>query len=186
MTLPFIPPPLPGPVCLLRETRAADAASLARHADDEGVWQNLFDGFPRPYTLSDGQWWCTTGCRLPASGLVWVIDVGGEAIGCIALRPDSGWLRCNAELGYWIGRAFWKRGIASAALGRVTDWAWGALPELTRLYAPIFAWNVGSQAVARRCGYKFEAELRRSAIKDGRVIDRVQYVAHRPEPLLPS
>ena len=28
------------------------------------------------------------------------------------------------------------------------------LPEVTRLYAPIFARNAGSQAVARRCGYQ--------------------------------
>ena len=183
MTVVLPVPTLPGALCTLRALTAADAPAIARHADDEGVWLNLYEGFPRPYTLADAEWWCGTGCRLPEAGHVFAIDVDGEAIGCMAVRPDSGWLRCNAEVGYWIGRAFWKRGIASESLRRVTAWAWEALPELTRLYAPIFSFNVGSQAVARHCGYAFEADMKRSAIKDGRVIDRVQYAAHRPEPL---
>ncbi|WP_372526981.1 GNAT family N-acetyltransferase [Piscinibacter sp.] len=52
-------------------------------------------------------------------------------------------------------------------------------PELTRLYAPIFAWNEASQAVARKCSYAKEADLPASAIKAGQVIDRVQYAAYR-------
>lgn len=183
------PPTLPGPLCRLRPLRGADAPALARHADDEAVWHNLFEGFPRPYTVADAAWWCTTGSRLPASGIVWGIEVdvdvpaaGAEVIGCIGLRPDAGWLRCNAEVGYWIGQAHWRRGIAGEALRRVTEWAWEAQPELTRLYAPIFVWNAGSQAVARRCGYVFEGMLRHSAIKAGRVIDRVQYAAYRAVP----
>ena len=118
-------------------------------------------------------------------GYVWGIAVENQIVGCIAVRPDSGWLRCNAEVGYWIGQDFWRRGITSEALGLVTAWAWANLPEVTRLYAPIFSWNQGSQAVARKCGYFLEADLRHSAIKDGRVIDRVQWASLRPEALLP-
>jgi RimJ/RimL family protein N-acetyltransferase len=105
--------------------------------------------------------------------------VDDQVVGCISLRPDAGWLRCNAEVGYWIGQAYWRRGITSEALALVTAWAWSHRPELMRLYAPIFAWNEGSQVVARKCGYFLEAQLRCSAIKDGRVIDRVQWAALR-------
>ncbi|MBQ1766488.1 MAG: GNAT family N-acetyltransferase, partial [Aquincola sp.] len=65
-------------------------------------------------------------------------------------------------------------------LGLITDWAWQVLPEVTRLFGPIFAWNTGSQAVARKCGYIKEADMPRSAFKDGRVIDRVQFAIYRP------
>ena len=91
----------------------------------------------------------------------------------------AGRMSAKDLVGYWIGQAFWRRGITSEALARVTAWAWANRPELMRLYAPIFAWNEGSQAVARKCGYFLEAQLRCSAIKDGRVIDRVQYAALR-------
>jgi len=47
--------------------------------------------------------------------------------------------------------------------------------------AHIFASNEGSQAVARKCGYVREGAMPRSAIKDGRVIDRVVWATYRTE-----
>ncbi len=172
-------PTLQGDRCRLREFQPSDAASIQRHADDVTVWRNLFDGFPRPYTLEHAKAWCSGGSRSAAMGFVWCIEVEREAIGCIGLRPDAGWLRCNAEVGYWIGRAYWRRGITSEALTLVTRWAWSALPEVTRLYAPIYATNVASQKLAEYCGYTLEAHMPQSAIKAGRVIDRVQYAIYR-------
>jgi hypothetical protein len=52
---------------------------------------------------------------------------------------------------------------------------------LTRIFAPIFAWNEASQAVARNSGFVREGSMPRSAIKDGRVIDRVVWAAYRPD-----
>lgn len=170
-------PLLAGQRCTLRELRPADAPALARHADDEAVWRNLFEGFPRPYTLADAEAWCGGGWR--GAGHVWGIAVQDEVVGCVGIRPDEGWLACNAEVGYWVGQAHWRRGIASEGLRLATAWAFDCLPGLTRLYAPIFAWNEGSQAVARRCGYVQEGVMPRSAIKAGRVIDRVVYAAYR-------
>ena len=180
-------PTLQGARCTLRALRPEDAPSLARHADNEAVWRNLFEGFPQPYTLADAQAWCDAARRPAAVGFIWGIEVareagrgaGGEVVGCIGLRPDAGWLRCNAELGYWLGEAHWRRGIMSEAAALVTAWAWVTQPEITRIYAPIFAWNEGSQRVAMKAGYTLEAHLPQSAIKAGRVIDRVQYAAYR-------
>ncbi|MED5622463.1 GNAT family N-acetyltransferase [Ideonella sp. BN130291] len=170
-------PTLAGQRCTLRELNAGDAPSLARHADDEAVWRNLFDGFPRPYTMADAVGWCAGGWR--DAGHVWGIAVQDEVIGCVGIRPDNGWLRCNAEAGWWIGQAFWRRGITSEAVALASAWALGALPELTRLYAPVFSWNEGSTAVARRCGYVQEGVMRRSAIKAGQVIDRALFARYR-------
>jgi L-serine/L-threonine ammonia-lyase len=173
-------PTLRGKGCTLRALTLADAPAIRRHADDEAVWRNLFEGFPRPYTLADAEAWCGGVWTSAAFGHVWAIEVGGEAIGCISVVPQQGWMGCNAEVGYWIGQKHWGRGITSEALQLVTDWAWDEQPALTRLFAPIFAWNTASQRVAARCGYVKEAELPKSAIKAGRVIDRVQYAAYRP------
>ena len=110
---------------------------------------------------------------------VWLNLFEGSVIGCISIRQDKGWLRCNAEVGYWIGRPFWQRGITSAALKLVCRWAWESVPELTRIYAPIFARNAGSQAVAESCGFEHEGIFRMSAIKAGEVIDRTQWALMR-------
>ena len=176
----LIVPTLEGEFFRLRELVVADAASLQRYADDKAVWLNLFEGFPSPYTMADATAWCDGGARLPAMGYVWGIECEGHIIGCISIRPDAGWLRCNAEVGYWIGRPYWMRGIVSAALKKVSGWAWEALPDLTRIYAPIFARNAGSQAVAKSCGFEQEGVFKQSAIKAGKVIDRTQWALLRP------
>ena len=174
-------PVLQGERVLLRALQAQDAAALVRHADDPAVARNLFEGFPQPYTLAAATAWATQESHSGDFGWVWGIVSGGEVVGCIGLRPEGGWLRCNAEIGYWIGQAHWRRGLASDAVRQVTDWAFAAAPEITRIFAPIFAWNAGSQAVVRKCGYAREGELRQSALKDGRVIDRVLWAAYRPD-----
>ena len=174
-------PVLQGERSLLRALVPADAPALVTHADDPAVARNLFDGFPQPYTLAAAEAWTTHESHSGAFGWVWGIVADGAVVGCIGLQPEAGWLRCNAEIGYWIGQAHWRRGITSDAVRQVTDWAFAAVTEITRIHAPIFADNAGSQAVARKCGYVREAVLPRSAIKDGRVIDRVVWATYRTE-----
>lgn len=174
-------PVLQGERCLLRRLEAADAPALRRHADDPDVARNLFEGFPSPYPMAAAEAWCGHEANSGAFGHVWGIVVDGAVAGCIGLVPQAGWFRCNAEIGYWLGQAHWRRGVTSDAVRQVTDWAFAALPELTRIFAPVFSWNEGSQAVVRRCGYVREGVLKRSAIKDGRVIDRVLWAAYRAE-----
>jgi ribosomal-protein-alanine N-acetyltransferase len=179
-------PTLAGPRCTLRAFHAGDAPSLAQQANDPAVAFNLFDGFPQPYTLADATLWCTTLHRQPDFGQVWAIDVGGQAIGSIGLIPGQGMRACNAEVGYWIGQVHWRQGITSAALARVTAWAWREWPPVQRIVAPIFARNAGSQAAAARAGYVLEAHLPRSLLKAGEVIDVVQWAAYRPASMAPS
>ena len=177
-------PPLPilqGERCLLRALVPEDAPALVTQADNPAVARNLFDGFPQPYTLEAATAWAGHEAASGAFGRVWAIVADGGLVGCIGLAQDKGWLRCNAEIGYWIGKAFWRRGITSDAVRQVTDWAFAAVPEITRIHAPIFSWNEGSQAVVRRCGYVREAVLKQSAIKDGEVIDRVVWATYRTQ-----
>lgn len=175
--LRMTPPELTGTGLALVPLATHHAPSLQRHADDEQVRATLVDGFPRPYTLADAQAWCTGGWR--EKGVVWGIGVAGEVVGCVGVQQDVGWLRCNAEVGYWIGRTYWGRGLATEALQLASEWAFSNLDDLTRLYAPIFDWNIASQAVARKAGFQLEGRMPLSAIKDGRVIGRVTYARYR-------
>ena len=174
-------PILQGERCLLRALVPEDAPALVTHANNPAVARNLFDAFPQPYTLAAATAWAGREANSGSFGRVWAIVVDGGLVGCIGLAQEKGWLRCNAEIGYWVGEAFWRRGITSDAVRQVTDWTFAAVPEITRIHAPIFSWNEGSQAVARRCGYVREAVLQQSAIKDGVVIDRVVWATYRTQ-----
>lgn len=174
-------PTLGGRRCTLRALRAADAASLQRHADDPAVAFNLFDGFPQPYTMAQAEAWCGAEHREPRFGHVFGIAVGqDEVAGCISVAPQQGLWACSAVVGYWLGQAWWRRGITSEALTLLTAWAWDALPQVTRLWMPIYARNVGSQRVAERAGYVLEGRMPLSIRKAGHAIDAVSYGCTRP------
>src|SRR5689334_9587161 len=83
--------------------------------------------------------------------------------------------RIGAEVGYWLGREFWGRGIATTALRLLTAHAFRTQPELRRLYAVPYATNAASARVLEKAGYVREGTLRQSAIKDGQVLDQWMY-----------
>ncbi len=175
-------PALQGQRCLLRRVAPSDVAALVRHADDPAVSYNLFEGFPSPYTMAAAEAWCGHEANSGQFGYVWAIEVDGALIGCASLVPHAGaGNRCNAETGYWIGKSYWRRGIASDALAQIVDWGFAALPQLTRIYAPIYARNEGSQAVARKCGFVREGVQKQAIIKHGQVIDLTTWAAYRTE-----
>jgi [ribosomal protein S5]-alanine N-acetyltransferase len=163
----------------LRKLDISDAVSLQRHADDELVRANLFDGFPSPYTIEHAVQWCTEGAHDSKMGYVLGVETGGQIVGCMSILQNSGWLRCNAEIGYWIGREYWGYGKTPEALKLLLEWAQQYLPEVTRIYAPTFAWNQASQRVLQKTGFCLEAHQPRSAIKDGRVVDTVVWAKYR-------
>lgn len=159
--------------CSLRRWREADAPALHRHANSPEVWHNLRDSFPERYTIEDARNWirfiATAG---PALHLA--IEVAGEAVGGVSLEIGPDIERCSAEIGYWIGKHHWGEGIATAAVRGATEYALAVLP-LTRIFALPFLRNPASLRVLEKAGYTREAVLRRSAMKEGVVLDRVLY-----------
>ncbi len=157
-------------ICTLRPWRAGDELSLAQHANDREIWRNLRDRFPHPYTVADAEAWIRfIGEENPPANFA--IEVGGVTVGGIGLERGEDIERITAELGYWLGRAFWGRGIVSAAVRGVTAYAFATL-DLTRVYALPFAQNRASLRVLEKAGYTREARLRRSVLKDGEVLDQ--------------
>ena len=102
---------------MLRPWRPEDAPSIARHADDPQVAANLRDVFPCPYQLSDAEEFIRL-CRAaePEQAIFRAIVVDGQAVGSVALTRGTDVCRRSAELGYWLGRAFWGRGIMTKAV----------------------------------------------------------------------
>jgi RimJ/RimL family protein N-acetyltransferase len=82
--------------------------------------------------------------------------------------------RVSAEIGYWLAEPFWGRGIATEAVVAVTQYAI-ATHRITRVFALPFASNAASCRVLEKAGYALEGRLRRSAIKDGKIVDQMQY-----------
>ncbi|MDQ3833907.1 MAG: GNAT family N-acetyltransferase [Actinomycetota bacterium] len=105
---------------------------------------------------------------------MFAIEVENEAVGGIELELKSDVERCSAEIGYWLGEDVWGRGIATAAVGALTRHGIEVL-SLYRIFATPFADNPASIRVLEKAGYVREGILRRSAIKEGVILDKVLY-----------
>ena len=77
------------------------------------------------------------------------ILVGGDVAGNIVSFDGPG----HREVGYWIGRPYWGRGIASAALA-----AFLRLETARPLFGHVASHNVASKRVLERCGFAVAAE----------------------------
>ena len=129
-----------------------DAAVLARLADDREVWLGLRDLFPHPYGVDDALAFIALAERHDPPTLL--RHRGRRRAGRRhRLHAPTDVERIGAEVGYWLGRAFWGRGIATAALRLLTAHAFAAHPELRRLWAVPFARNVASARVLEKAGY---------------------------------
>jgi RimJ/RimL family protein N-acetyltransferase len=164
MTLPAAP---------LRPWHRDDIASLVVHANDREVWRRLRDRFPHPYTVADAEGWIalTAGESPP---LNFAITLGGEAVGGIGLIPGTDIERASAEVGYWLGRAAWGRGLATAALQALTAHAFRRF-AFERLFAHPMQGNEASQRVLLKAGFALEGVHPRAVIKDGHVLDLYTY-----------
>ena len=165
--------------CEIRTWRRTDLDSLVANANNRNVWLNLRDQFPYPYTRRDGQTFLRH-MRERKPETVFAIAVDGEAVGAIGFVLQKDVDRVSAEIGYWLGEPYWGRGITTEALAAVTQHAIEH-HELTRLFAVPFAANAASIRVLEKAGYMLEGRLRRSAIKDGHVVDQVLYAFIAPE-----
>src|SRR5262245_53627661 len=159
--------------CTIREFQASDKAELVRLANDWEVTKNMRDVFPHPYTDADAEAWFAeleSGKR-PAN---FAIAVGERIAGGIGFyfRDDVHYR--SAEVGYWLGREYWGRGIATAAIRAFTQYGFVA-HDLLRIYGCVFSSNPASMRVLEKCGYAREGVLRKSVVKKGQVLDMVMY-----------
>ena len=150
MSLPTIELGRPG--WTLRAWRDGDASSLVRHADDLRVWRNMNDAFPHPYTLEIARHWVARG-HIDFGGDNWAIAGQGEAVGGCGVRPGSGAARCNCEIGYWLGQAFWGRGVGTEVVGALVTEAF-ARPDVTRVFATVHMDNPVSMRVLEKNGFE--------------------------------
>jgi RimJ/RimL family protein N-acetyltransferase len=164
---------------LIRTWKPEDKASLILYANNRNIWINLRDRFPYPYTAADAdQWIYQVAEEVPQTHFA--IAMEASAIGGIGLELGTDVHRRSAEIGYWLGEPFWGRGITTEAVHAITNYAFSTF-DLCRIYAGVFDWNPASMRVLEKVGYICEGRLRKSVLKDGRVIDQFLYAMIRED-----
>lgn len=103
-------------------------------------------------------------------------EITGEAaatpLGSIGTRPLG--VPGRGDLGYWLGEAYWGRGLMAEAIEAVVRHAFGPL-RMAKIEAEVFTENARGLALLDKLGFRREGLLRRAAHKDGRHVDCVVF-----------
>jgi [ribosomal protein S5]-alanine N-acetyltransferase len=163
-------------ICLT-EFRHSDTKVLAECLGDQDIYERTLR-IPHPYTAADAKRWlaivekATKQNRQPVN---WAIrEDAGRVIGGIGLDGLVIGQSHRAEIGYWLAKPFWGRGIMPAAVQAVCRHAFENL-GLTKITAHVFSFNAASQRVLEKCGFEHQGHLRKHFLKDGRYIDAELY-----------
>jgi RimJ/RimL family protein N-acetyltransferase len=157
----------------IRPWRRDDLDALLRHANNPKIAGNLRDQFPHPYTRRDGIDYLNY-VRAMDVPMSLAVEYEIEAIGGIGFKLGVDIARLSVEMGYWLAEPYWGRGLTTRAVIAAADWAFGNY-GVVRIFAIAFSHNVASMRVLEKAGFEREGLLRRSAIKNGLVLDQVMY-----------
>ncbi|MEW6734250.1 MAG: GNAT family N-acetyltransferase [Acidobacteriota bacterium] len=86
----------------------------------------------------------------------------GEVAGNIGCFKQSG----KQEIGYWIGKKYWGKGIATQALLQLLDQV-----MIRPLYAHVAKHNIASIRVLEKCGFTNIGEDKEFSNIDGKVVE---------------
>lgn len=163
---------------ILRPFKKGDEASLMENINSKKVYRPTLT-IPYPYTTKDAKEWIKRNQRFAnkkhPESINFAIDIDGDVVGGIELSKIEGH---RAEIGYWLGERYWRKGIMTEAVKVVTRFGFEKL-GLRRIYAGVFPFNKASMRVLEKAGYQLEGILRKNVVKDGRLMDDYLYAKVR-------
>ena len=153
----------------LRPLHPKDAEAMHRLVNDWEVTRTLAE-IPYPYQRSLADEWIASTAAELADGTAYHLAITGKEgrketlVGVIGLRLNTA--RRTGRLGYWVGRAYWKHGVATEAAKRLTSWAFANLP-LDLIAAEVTEANDASCKVLRRVGFREVGSGVRQSLTNG-------------------
>ena len=135
---------------ILRPWREDDAESLYKYASDPEV--GLPAGWPPHNDVENSREIIRTVFSAPETYAV-CLKEDCKPIGCVGLhRNDLAERDDEYELGYWIGKPFWGRGLIPEASCELLRYAFEEL-DMKRIWCGYYEGNTKSQRVQEKLGF---------------------------------
>jgi len=158
---------------ILRPFKQTDVKNIAKYIHDKTIYKNTLH-IPYPYKLKDAKEWLAKTIpqyrKKKPRNFHLVIEIKGEIVGCVSLMEIQGGHK--AELGYWLARKHWKKGIMSEAVKEMSEYGFKVF-QLKRIYAYVFLHNKASQRVLKKNGFLKEGVIRKGVVKDKKYLDEI-------------
>lgn len=162
----------------LRRYKKGDEKKLAENINDKSVSRYTLR-IPFPYSLSDAKSWirhCSSEDKKKEfKELNLAIIIKGEVAGGISFFNLEGH---KAEIGYWLAKKYWNRGVMTKAVEVVSRFGFYGL-KLNRIYAPVFYQNNASAKVLENNGFALEGIMKKNCFKNGKFYDAKMYAKVR-------
>jgi ribosomal-protein-alanine N-acetyltransferase len=157
----------------LSEFRPSDKCALIEHLDERDIYDVTFR-IPFPYTDADAEAFLARVAKAteqhgqPAHFAIRTSDdalIGGCGLNELEIGKSH-----RAEIGYWLAKPYWGRGIMSAVVQRLCQHAFEEF-GLVKIIAHVVTHNPASARVLTKCGFVQEGLLWKHFLKDGQFID---------------
>jgi RimJ/RimL family protein N-acetyltransferase len=140
----------------LRAPKREDAARIASLANDFDI-ARMTTNLPYPYRREDAEgFFARMEAADRAREVVFVIEQPSDGpVGLIGFHPNGA---LGPEIGYWVGRPFWGRGIATRAAGAALAWASQTWRRKV-VVSGHFTDNPASGRVLEKAGFLYTGEV---------------------------
>ena len=148
---------------ILRPPTLKDAADISTNANHLDVTRYL-GVVPYPYRVKDAKDFIKLRRKKAKHnpynfGII--LKHSGKLVGMIGFVSYDKF-SAKAEVGYWLGKKYWRQGITVEALTAIVKFAFRKL-KLVRLQADVFVENKASANLLKKIGFKKEGLKRKSA-----------------------
>jgi RimJ/RimL family protein N-acetyltransferase len=161
-------------ICLT-EIRTTDKSAIVHHLNDKDIFNNTLR-IPYPYSDEDAAQFMAIVTEATAEHghpVHFAIRGDGDLLigGC---GFDGLHYEHRAEIGYWLGKPYWGRGIMtdvvrSACAFALSKW------RLVRIKAYVFEFNKASARVLEKNGFAYEGLLRKHDRKESTFLNSMAY-----------
>ena len=150
-----------------------DKPALLEHLSSKDVYNTTLT-IPYPYSGAHADSWLQKRIahnekQVKAVSFA-IRDLEGKLIGVVSADNLELGTTHKAEIGYWLARQYWGKGIMTDAVKTYANYAFEEL-GLLKLIAHTFELNIGSARVLEKAGFKLEGRLRKHFRKDGKLLD---------------
>lgn len=161
--------------CIIRPWQIEDAPDLAETINNKKILDNLRDGLPYPYTVTDAEEFINIMLAADKDQTYpFAIVADNRVIGSIGVFRGINIHNRTAEMGYYINESYWGKGLGTSAVQQACSYIFDHT-DIIRIYAEPFASNAASCRILEKSGFQLEGVLRKNAVKNGVVINMRMY-----------
>jgi [ribosomal protein S5]-alanine N-acetyltransferase len=159
---------------ILRSWQKGDEESLAKNANNMNIADKHYGFFPHPYTIKDAMQWIEKSFTGDRKDTFFAIAIDGKAVGGVDFEFRKRPHEKTVVIGYWLGEAYWNRGIATNALKSAIRHIFENF-DVERIEARVLEYNHASVRVLEKNGFRLEGIMRNSINTDKGVFNELLF-----------